>query len=273
MRAAMSDLDRPAMREEILRELTPLLVDTFVAAEWGRLLVRVTQLVHDGPWVVEGLDVEELHGDEERVERAFGSDEARASLGALAAAVEALCALEDVDVHAVEGGTFAQTHDGRFVFLPGLVRTPSAAFDRRRDEVVAAHDRASDELRRKLDLAGSSLRADHEEGTFTFVRDGVTLAHGHHAIIGTFERVERTWAWGSQNPTLSAEARARSAALVDAINDRTLWEISTPRFTTDEATARALSALVWAEAGGAATFAIVREQGAIYLLLQSIDPG
>lgn len=266
----MGEAERLGARRQILHELTPLLEETFVAAEWGRLLVRVTRVVSGGPWVVEGLDVEELLGDEARVEQAFHGEAARASLPALAAATETLCALEGVDVALVDGGTFIRMGIDGFAFLPGLVRTPSASFDRQREALLVAHDHASQAIWREHGLEGATFRADHDDGTFVFVRGDQIVAKGTLAVIGTFNKAERQWAWGANNPTLTPEARARSAALIDSIPDRSLWEISTPAFTTDEGTARALAALVWSEAGGAATLALARGEGTIFLLLQDV---
>lgn len=227
------------MRREILDEVGALLLESFAGGEWGRVRVEVVRAQPGGEPVVANVDVEEIVGDEARVEEAFGGRAARALVAALAKATEALCAIEDVALEDVGGGTFVRLGD-RFEFLPGLVRAPSPRFDRERDDLVG-----------KLRAKNEALAPGDREAT----------------LVGTFARAPRTWAWGASNPHLPAEVRRASAALVDALPDRDLWEVSTPVFATDEATAWALAAFVCDRSRGAGVRVDKRDDGLVFYLL------
>src|ERR1700733_9245413 len=103
----MEESETRAMRREILDDLGAVLREELAADEWGRVLVEVVRGSGGAP-VVAGIDVEELIGDEARVDQVFGGAEARAVLPVLAKAVEALCALDDLDLDDVRGGTFVR---------------------------------------------------------------------------------------------------------------------------------------------------------------------
>ena len=96
------------------------------------------------------MDVEELFGDETRVDAAFGGDRARAVLPVLAKAVEALCALDELDLEDVRGGTFVRMPGERFGWLPALVRAPSARLDGERDDLGREAAREERRLSRAL---------------------------------------------------------------------------------------------------------------------------
>jgi hypothetical protein len=66
--------------------------------------------------------------------------------------------------------------------------------------------------------------------------------------------------------------RAASRRLVDDIVDRSMWELSTPVFCTDEATAWALAALVCDRAGGDGVFCGAEDGGRVFVLVQETKP-
>jgi hypothetical protein len=270
----MDEPEERALRREILSDIAPILREELAAEEWGRVLIEVVR-GPDGAPVVVGMDVEELFGDEARVEAAFGGERVRAVLPVLAKAVEALCALDDLDLEDVRGGTFVRTPGERFGWLPALVRAPSARLDGERDALLA-------ELRAKND-------AFHERfGRPPDDRLGVDLARGRIAwsvaakaplearatLIGTFAPRARTWGWGGTNPHAPASVRGASASLVDSIVDRDLWELSTPVFATDELTAWAIAAFACDRAKGDAVVCAPDDEGLVFLLLREVSaPG
>src|ERR1019366_6677668 len=119
----MDEAEVRAMRREILDDVGAILREELAAGEWGRVLVEVVR-GPDGAPVVSGIDVDELFGDEARVDETFGGEGVRGVLPVLAKAVEALCALDELDLDDVRGGTFVRMPDERFGWLPSLVRAP-----------------------------------------------------------------------------------------------------------------------------------------------------
>ena len=89
------DADARALRREILEDMASIFRDNLAADAWGRLLVEVVRARNGAP-LVAGIDVEEVVGDESRVDQVFGGEAARAAVAVLSKAVEALCALDDV---------------------------------------------------------------------------------------------------------------------------------------------------------------------------------
>jgi hypothetical protein len=232
---------------EILNDLAGLFEAELALDAWGRLLVSV---VRDsaGDLRVADAAVEEVL-DDARVDATFGAPGARGVMRAVEAAVEALCALEDVDPLEVGGATFVRFDrpDGTrgLAFLAGQVRVPSESIDVRREELLAWLERTRRELGERFGIGrGATLKGDLEVGGLEVVRDGAPVAVGRQGVLGTFMRPRRSWVWGAHNPSLGPEARARSARWLDALPDRTPWEITTQGFTTDEPTAWALAALV-----------------------------
>ena len=246
----MDEAEARRLRRGILDDLGAILREDLAADEWGRLLVEVTPN-EDGAPTVAGIDVDELFGDEARVDAVFGSEGVRAVLPVLAKAVEALCAIEGLDVEQVRGGTFVRLPQNRFGWLPGLVRAPSARLDDERDDLMAR-------LREKNDVFHQRFGRPPDD------RLGLDLASGRIAwsvverppmaaratLIGTFAPPSRTWGWGSSNPHAPEPVRTASAALVDAIEDRDSWELTTPVFPTDEMTAWTIAAFVCDRAKG-----------------------
>jgi hypothetical protein len=259
-----------AMRREILDDVGGILRDEFAADEWGRVLVEVVR-GSDGAPVVAGIDVDELFGDEARVETTFGGARMRAVLPVLAKAVEALCALDDLDLDDVRGGTFVRTPDERFGWLPSLVRAPSAELDAERDELVtrlrskndAFHDRYG---RPANDRMGIDLAAE----TVAWRVAGRAPMRARATLIGTYAPKSRTWGWGSSNPHAPEAVRASSAAIVDGVVERGLWELSTPVFPTDELTAWAIAAFVLDRVLGEAVLCVPDAEGLVFVLMRDV---
>jgi hypothetical protein len=261
-------------RREILEGVGALLDEHLAGGEWGRLLVEVV----DGPAgepVVGGVDVEEIIGDEGRVDAVFGGEGVRALLPVLAKASQALCALDGVDLPEVRGGTFVRQRGGGFAWLPALVHTPSGPFDSERDALVG-------KLRAKNESFGlpfgsnvtGSIEVDLVRGEVTVEAPGGSLLRARATLVGTFAPASRTWGWGFSNPHLPEGVRRASAAVVDPIADHgSMWELSTPAFATDEATAWAIAALVCDRAGGDAVCCGPHEAGSVFLLLREARRG
>lgn len=258
---------------EILAEVRGLFEAAFAWGTWGRLLVSLAPDSR-GKLVVDDVLVEEILGDEEALDRAFRSAEAKACLPALAEAVLALCLLEDVPADRVTGGTFVQTHAGDLGFLPGLVRAPSPSLDARRDDLLARLQAKNAVLEQRYGIgAGASIAADMADGSVEIKKGGFAVAVGDQVVIGSFATADRAWVWGAHNPSLEAAARSRSAKLLDEIRDRSLWEISTAAFTTDQPSTWLLAALVAEERGleGVAKVSAGPE-GYVLLGLSSLSP-
>lgn len=252
------------MRVEILHDLGPLLRDELAADAWGRALVQVVRSPAGEP-VVAGIDVEEIVGDEARVDAAFRHDAARAFLPTLAKATEALCAIDGVELDDVRGGTFVRLKDG-FGWLPGLVRTPSLEFDRERDAIVARMIEKNERLRARF--AHDRVEFDVEGSVLRWSGQLRPLGIARATLMGTFARGPRTWAWAWGNPNAPQAVRNASAALTDALDNRDLWEIATPVFATDEPTAWALAALLCERMNADGVHRIAQEDGALFILLR-----
>jgi hypothetical protein len=256
------------LRRQILGEVDALLREHFAADEWGRALVRVERVGER--WVVAAIDVEEIVGDEHRVDEACGGQAARALLPVIAQATEALAALAAVELEEVEGGTFLRQPGGGMAWLPGLVRTPSARFDGERDDLVAALRAKNEALRARF--SAEEIEVDVEAGRLGFRAGGALVAEARATVLGTWSKATRAWAWASSHPTLSEGVRRAAAEVTDAIAERDLWEISTPCFATDEPSAWALAALVCDRAGGDGVHRLLRDDGAVYVLVRDARP-
>jgi hypothetical protein len=260
----MEATEAQRLRGEILDELAPLLYEKLAGDAWGRVLVEVMRGPGGEPQVA-GIDVEEILGEESRVDAVFGGQEARAILPVLAKATEALCALEGVDLENVNGGTFVRFGEG-FAWLPGLVRTPSLRFDRERDALVARMRDKNEKLRARFEADRVELDVD---GLVLRWLAGVrAIGTARATLIGTFAGGSRTWAWAWSNPSAGEAVRRASAALTDALADRDLWEIATPAFATDEATAWALAALLCDRTNADGVQRVARDDGALLVLLR-----
>jgi len=263
--------EKSRLRGEILAEVGPLLTEQLAADEWGRVLVEVVRDERGEP-VVAGIDVEDIVGDEGRVDAVFGSEAMRPVLPVLAKATEALCGLHDVELDDVRGGTFLRQRSGGFVWLPGLVHMPSASLDAQWDDLVAKLRAKSEALEGRWGLSRSYDREDVDvEGeTIVFSSGGHPRVRARATLIGTYSRMSRAFAWGGYSHNLPEPARRASAALADALPDRDMWEISTPVFAADEPTAWALAALVCERLAGDGVHASRRDEGLVFLLLRDV---
>jgi hypothetical protein len=267
----MDETEARAMRREILADIGPILREELAADEWGRVLVEVVR-APDGSPVVAGMDVEELFGDEARVDQAFGGDRVRAVLPVLAKAVEALCALDELDLDDVRGGTFVRMPGERFGWLPALVRAPSERFDGERDELVARLRASSDAFHERFGRPPDEhLGVDLTSERVAWSVAGKAPLAARATLVGTFAPRTRTWGWGATNPHAPESVRRASALLIDSIQDRDLWELSTPVFATDELTAWAVAAFVFDRAKGDAVVCVPDREGLVFLLLRDVS--
>ena len=258
------------MRSEILGEIGAILRDHLAGAEWGRALVEVVR-ASDGEPVVAGIEVEEVIGDEARVDAVFEREAALPVLPVLAKATEALCGLAGVALEDVQGGTFLRLHESRFEWLPGLVHAPSPTFDRAWDAVVANLDDKRSQLEKRFRLGGCDrYDVDVERETIVFSSGGEARVIGRATVIGSFAAASRAWGWGGYNGSLPERVRVASASLIDEILDRDMWELSTPVFPTDEPTAWALAAFVCDRANGQSVYATRSDAGLVFLLLRDV---
>jgi len=266
----LDDAEKAGLRAEILDEVGALLRDQLAAGEWGRVLVEVVR-DEGGQPVVAGIDVEDIVGDEARVDAVFGGEAMRPVLPVLAKATEALCGLEDVELDDVRGGTFLRQPDGAFVWLPGLVHMPSASLDRQWDELVARLRDKTGLLEARVALSRHDREdVDVERQTIVFSSAGHPRVVARATLIGTYSRAARTFAWGGYGKNLPEAARRASAELADALPDRDMWEISTPVFAADEPTAWALAALVCDRAAGEGVHCSPHDEGLVFLLLRDV---
>jgi hypothetical protein len=101
-------------------------------------------------------------------------------------------------------------------------------------------------------------------------KDGHPAATARAVLVGTFAHAPRTWAWAWTHPELPEQAKRASAQLTDGIEDRSIWEISTPVFATDEPTAWAISAFVCEGAGGDGVQRLTQSGGALFVLVRDV---
>jgi hypothetical protein len=271
----MHNVDARRAREEILDEVGALLRDQLAAEEWGRILIEVVRPAGGGDLVVAGIDVEDIGGDEARVDSAFGTESAaRPILPVLAKATEALCALEGVAPEDVQGGTFLHLATGGFEWVPGLVHAPSAPFGGAWDAVVEGLDRKRRALEARFALGASErCDVDVEKESIAFSSAGRLRAVARATLLGTYSGPSRTWAWGGYNESVPEHARAAAAALVDEILERGTWELSTPCFQIDERGAWALAAFVCDRARGDGVHCLRKEDGLVFWLLRDVREG
>ena len=111
----------------------------------------------------------------------------------------------------------------------------------------------------ELDVDGKTLR---------WLSRSKGVGSAQATLVGTFARAARTWAWAWSNPTAAESVRQAAAALTDALEEREMWEISTPTFATDEPTAWALAALVCHRSGADGVQRIAHDGGALFVLVR-----
>jgi hypothetical protein len=267
----VDDAEKKRLRREVLDEVGSLLFEHLAAQEWGRVLVEIAADDAGQP-IVAGMEVEDVVGDEARIDAAFGSEPmVRPLLPVLAKAIEALCGLEDVELERVGGGTFLRQPGGGFEWLPGMVHMPSAALERMCDEAAAALKVKQGVLEDRYGLGHfEGYELDLEKERIAFRGAGRAGVEGRATLIGSFSYGSRSWAWGAHNQNLPAHVRAASAKLIDGILERDMWELSTPIFATDEATAWALCAVVCAQAGGQGVYRGRNGESAVFVLLREM---
>jgi len=257
------------MRREILDDVGQLLREQLAAEEWGRVLIEVAR---DGAEpVVAGIEVEDIVGDEAKVDVAFGEESARSLLPVLAKATEALCELEGVELDDVSGGTFVRQRAGGFAWLPGLVHLPSPLLEAEWDELRAKLEARNTALEERFALTRADrYDIDLENETVVFSEAGQPSVVARAVLIATYSFASRVWAWGGYNKNVPASVRRASAALADAVPQRDIWEVSTPVFATDEPTAWVLAALVCDRCGGQGVHRAPIEGGRAFLLLRDV---
>jgi hypothetical protein len=284
----MDDDEKRSARRDILEDIGSILYDDLCADAWGRLLVEVMRGPDGAPFTA-GVDVEELFGDESRVDGAFGGEGARAVMPVLAKAVEALCALEGVELEDVRGGTFVRAgesaDDRLFVWLPGLVHAPSLKLDAERDELLAALRAKNDALTARFGFPGrGELKIDlgRERLTFAGAGAGKPPMQSRATLLGTFAPPSRTWGWGASNPHVPNAVSRASATVIDSILERDAWELGTPIFATDETTAWALAAFVSDRVAGDGVYCASgqggqgqqeEDDGLVFILLRDVREG
>jgi len=267
----MDDTEKRALRAEILEEVGEMLRERFAGDEWGRALVEVVR-GDDGEPLVAGIDVEEIVGDEARVDAAFADDSARPLLPVLAKATEALCEMEGVELDDVRGGTFLRQRGGGLGWLAGLVHLPSNALEASWDAVVADLERRNAALEERFSIGHyERYDVDVEKQTIVFSSGGQPRVVARATLIGTWAKGSRTFGWGGSNRHLPEAVRKVSAELIDGILERDMCELSTPVFATDEATSWALAALVCQKAGGDGVYRSPYEGGVVFLLLREVQ--
>jgi hypothetical protein len=269
----VDDAEKKRLRREVLDDVGSLLFEHLAAQEWGRVLVEITSDDAGQPVVAE-MEVEDVVGDEARIDAAFAHEPTvRPLLPVLAKAIEALCGLEDVDLERVAGATFLRQPGGTFEWLPGLVHMPSAALERVWDEATTRLKASQAALEDRFGLGTfDGYELDLEGERIAFQGRGRPGVEGRATLIGSFSYGSRSWAWGAHTQNLPPHVRAASAALVDGIVDRDMWELSTPIFGTDEATAWALCALVCGESGGQGVYRGRNGESAVFVLLRDLRP-
>jgi hypothetical protein len=270
----MDTAESRKLRQEILDDVGAILRDELAARAWGRVLVEVVR-GPDGAPIVAGIDVEEVVGDEALVDEVFGGERAHAVVPVLAKAVEALCAIDGVELEDVRGGTFVRRPDDTFAWLAALVHAPSLRLDRERDGLVARLRSKNDSLGERFGFPGGGrVAVDLNAQALDFVATAGGGAspppklRARATLIGTFAPASRTWGWGASNPHAPEAVRRESARLIDDVVDRDMWELSTPVFATDEGTAWAIAAFVCDRAGGDGVLCRPENEGLVFILLR-----
>ena len=255
--------------EALLDELLPMLREQLAADEWGRLLL----LLEPGEegWRVRDLQIEDVEGDEARIEAALRSTGLGPLFGVLLEACEVLCGLEGVELADVEGGTFVRRPGGRLGFLPGIVRTPSDGF------LVLCDERLEPTMERQRALSDQGGVTDRYEvdlgaGEMTFLDEaGRPTARARVSLLGSFSDKTRTWAWAWANPSLPDLIQERARDLCDRFSRRDLWELTTAQFATDLGSCWALASLFVVEHGAAGIYRVPQAPHHVFVLLDRLE--
>ena len=197
----------------------------------------------------------------------FSGATVQSVLPALAAATEALCAIDGVELDEVRGGTFVRLESG-FAWLPGLVRAPSRRLDSERAELVARAQGKNAALSARF--RADRVDLDVTRAVFRWWAGGRAVGEARATLVGTFARAQRAWAWAWGNPSADERTRKACQDLVDAIGERDLWELTTPAFATDESTAWALAALLCDRTNAEGVQRMAQADGSLLVLLHDV---
>jgi hypothetical protein len=136
--------------------------------------------------------------------------------------------------------------------------------------MIAKNDRLAREFGMTREAAH---KVDLARGTISFAPLGRPAVVARATLVGTFAPGTCTWGWGGTNPHAPEAIRRASAELADSVLDRDMWELSTPVFATDEATAWALAALVCDRLSGDGVHCDSDPEGLVFLLLRDVPRG
>jgi hypothetical protein len=265
----MEQHERETARREILEGVSEVFLEQLAASEWGRLLVR-TQRDEEGALQVTDVDVEDIVGDEAQIERIFGGPGMQDVLPLLARTTEALTLLGETDPDLVEGGTFIRIDSKTFGFLPGLVRTPSASMERLRDSALPIARARQDRLETYLSFA-ERYDVDLEAGAITFEGGGRKL-EGQVVLLGSYSEISCQFYWGYSHEGIPESVQNRCRALVDAVPQRDMWELTTKFFATDLGTSMQLAMLIAQANGWDGVYPSPQDGGIALMLVNGLLP-
>ena len=184
-------------------------------------------------------------------------------LPVLAKAVEALCALDELELENLRGGTFVRMPNERFGWLAGLVKAPSARLDGERDELVARLRAKNDAFHERFgrppdDRLGSICppSASLDRGV---ARAAAGARDAHRDVLAADSRA---WGWGGTNPHVpEAVRRASSAASSTPSKSATSGSCRPRSSRPTSSTAWALAAFVCDRAKGDAVVCVPENEG------------
>jgi hypothetical protein len=264
----MDEAERTRMRAEILADLAPLFEEKLASREWGRALVQMIPRPN-GSFRVGSIDVEDVVGDHEAIDRAMGSEGMRELLPLLERATLALVGTHDLELADVEGGTYLRREDGSLGFLPGMVHAPSDSFAREADGARAF---LAEGKQRLAEAAAGATRfdVDLDKGALRFLDGDAEVMTARAVVLCSFARQTRAFTWAWQNPSLDEAVKEPSRALCDLVPFRDMWELTTPTFASDEATAWTIASIVAKSAGSLAVQDVQRADGFVLLALTDL---
>ena len=184
----------------------------------------------DGAPVVAGIDVEELFGDEARVDAVFDGDGIRAVLPVLAKAVEALCALDELDARG-RARRNVRAHAERALRLargprPGSQRSPRRRA-RRAPGQAASEERRIPRALRPSPRRPPGRRSRHREGRLDrdVARAARRARHAHRDVLAAVSHVgvgrhQPSRSRGRPPGVLRGRRRHRRARPLGAVDSR-----------------------------------------------------
>ena len=214
--------------------------------------------------VVAGMDVEELFGDEARVDAGLRRGARARRSCPCSPRPSRRCApstswTSTTCAAAPSCGCPASASAG----CPALVRAPSARLDGERDELVAKLRAKNDAFHERFGRpARRSPRRRPRQREGRLVRRGEGAARRRaRRSSGRSRRARARGAGAAPTRTPPSRCGARRPLLVDSIEERDLWELSTPVFATDELTAWAVAAFVCDRVKGDAVVCVPDPRG------------